>query len=522
VQNSVHLEALGFGVLAALSALVLLLVLAQGVARRIQLGATDHAALRALGASRPQLFAAAMARAGAAALAGALGAVVVAVALSPLSPIGLAGRAEPAPGLDLDVAVVLGGAAALAGLVGLFAVLPAWRAAAAAGAEASPRARSRLGEALARAAFPVSAVAGVRLALERGRGRSAVPVRSAIVACTLGMVTVAGALAFNASLDHLLDTPRLYGWTWDALVGNSYAADQAARTIAGRSWVAADATGTQANVEVDGDRAAALGVDSVQGSIEPAVVSGRAPQTAGEILLGSQTDPQARIGQMVSVRVGATTERLRLVGRGVLPVVSDTSRLGVGAWVRFAALQRLLGQGAQYDTLFVRFAGDREEALAHMTALFGVNGVQVPRKPDQLIGFGDVPTLPAILGGVLALGAVATLGHAVLTSVRRRRRDLAILKTLGFVRRQVALTVAWQTSTVATLAAVVGIPLGVAVGRWAWTLFASQQGTVADPVVPLWTMVLLLPAALLLANLVAAIPGRIAARTSPALVLRTE
>jgi ABC-type antimicrobial peptide transport system permease subunit len=190
--------------------------------------------------------------------------------------------------------------------------------------------------------------------------------------------------------------------------------------------------------------------------------------------------------------------------------------------MRFAGLRGLIGQGAQYDTLFVRFNGDTAQGLAHLTALFGVNGVQTPQKPDQLIGFGDVPALPAILGGVLAVGAIATLGHAVLTSVRRRRRELAIFKTLGFVRGQVALTVAWQTSTIAAIAALVGIPLGVAVGRWAWTVFASQQGTVAEPVVPLWTVLLLLPAALLLANLVAAIPGRFAARTSPALVLRTE
>jgi hypothetical protein len=505
-----------------LASVVLLLVLAQGVARRIHLGATDHAALRALGATRPQLFGTSLARAAAAAVAGAVGAVLIAVALSPLAPIGLAGRAEPSPGVDLDVAVVLGGAAALAVLVTLFALVPAWRAAAAGGGTESLQRGSRLGDALARTAFPVSAVAGVRLALERGRGRGAVPVRSAIVACTLGMLTVAGALSFNASLDHLLDTPHLYGWTWDALVGNSYAADQAARTIAGRSWVAADATGTQADVDVEGDRAAALAMDSVKGSILPAVTSGRAPQADDEILLGSQTDAAAHLGQLVTVHVGDTAMRMRLVGRGVLPVVSDTSRLGVGAWMRFAGLRGLIGQGAQYDTLFVRFNGDTAQGLAHLTALFGVNGVQTPQKPDQLIGFGDVPALPAILGGVLAVGAIATLGHAVLTSVRRRRRELAIFKTLGFVRGQVALTVAWQTSTIAAIAALVGIPLGVAVGRWAWTVFASQQGTVAEPVVPLWTVLLLLPAALLLANLVAAIPGRFAARTSPALVLRTE
>lgn len=523
VQSTVHLQAVGLGVLAALAALILLLVLGQGAARRIALGAGDHLALRALGATRPQLFAAAVARTGIAAFAGAAGAAIVALALSPLSPRGLAGDAEPAPGVDLDPAVVLGGAAVLVLLVLLLAALPAWQAAGADVDVAGPQRRWRLADALARVSFPASAVTGVRLALERGRGRRAVPVRSAIVACVVGTATVAGALTFGASLDHLLATPQLYGWNWDAVVGNSVFADHAARTIADRPWVAADAAGTGAIIGVDGDRATGLGMDSVKGSIGPVLSSGRVPRAGDEILLGAQTDPGARIGQLVRVHVGDTSMPMRLVGRGVLPVISDTSRLGIGAWLPFSALRRLLGpDGAQYDTLFVRFSGDPAAARAQLTRLFGVNGVQLPDKPSGLVGFGDLSALPAVLGGVLAAGAVATLAHAVATSVRNRRRELAVLKTLGFVRRQVAAAVAWQTSTIALAAAVVGVPLGVAAGRWAWTVFASQQGVVSDPVIPVVTTLLLLPAALLLANLVAAIPGRFAARTSPALVLRAE
>jgi len=137
VQDTLHLQAVGVGVLAGLAAAVLLLVLGQGVARRVALEATDHAALRALGASRGQLWATSMVRAALAGLAGALGAVILAVALSPLTPIGNARLAEPDPGVDLDVAIVLGGAAVLWLVVMLIAALPAWRAAAARGGAAS-------------------------------------------------------------------------------------------------------------------------------------------------------------------------------------------------------------------------------------------------------------------------------------------------------------------------------------------------------------------------------------------------
>jgi ABC-type lipoprotein release transport system permease subunit len=117
---------------------------------------------------------------------------------------------------------------------------------------------------------------------------------------------------------------------------------------------------------------------------------------------------------------------------------------------------------------------------------------------------------------------VATVTHALVASVRRRRRDFAILKTLGFARRQVSATVVWQASTMLLIALAVGLPLGVAAGRWAWTVVAEQLGTVAEPVTPLGLVLLTIPAGLLLANLVAALPARVASRLKPATVLRSE
>src|SRR5258708_2813567 len=158
VQDTLHLQALGAGVLAGLAAAVLLLVLGQGVARRVALEASDHPPLRALGASRGQLWATSMVRASLAGLAGAIGAVILAVALSPLTPIGNARLAEPDPGLNVDAAIVLGGAAVLVLVVVLMAALPAWQAAASAGGDSSrTRGGSRFAELLARAGFPAVA-----------------------------------------------------------------------------------------------------------------------------------------------------------------------------------------------------------------------------------------------------------------------------------------------------------------------------------------------------------------------------
>jgi ABC-type lipoprotein release transport system permease subunit len=123
---------------------------------------------------------------------------------------------------------------------------------------------------------------------------------------------------------------------------------------------------------------------------------------------------------------------------------------------------------------------------------------------------------------LLALLAVGTLAHTLVSATRRRRRDLAILKTLGFVRPQVRGTLAWQATTLGTVALLVGLPTGIAGGRWGWRLFAGQLGVLADPVVPLLAIYIVVPAALFLVNVVAALPGRAAARTQPATVLRSE
>jgi ABC-type lipoprotein release transport system permease subunit len=114
------------------------------------------------------------------------------------------------------------------------------------------------------------------------------------------------------------------------------------------------------------------------------------------------------------------------------------------------------------------------------------------------------------------------VGFALVTTVRRRRRALAVLKTLGFARRQVRATVAWQATTVVAVGLLLGIPLGLVAGRVVWSMVADQLGVSNDPTWPVLGIALLVPSALLLVNVVAALPARRAAHTLPAVVLRSE
>ena len=121
-----------------------------------------------------------------------------------------------------------------------------------------------------------------------------------------------------------------------------------------------------------------------------------------------------------------------------------------------------------------------------------------------------------------AAAAAISLALTVLGLVRRRRHELALLKTLGMTRGQVRAVVAWQTTLTLLIAAVLGGPLGVVAGRWGWRAFAGSLGVAPVTDVPLLAVFGLLAALVLAGNLLAAVPAAVAARTQPAVTLRTE
>ena len=85
---------------------------------------------------------------------------------------------------------------------------------------------------------------------------------------------------------------------------------------------------------------------------------------------------------------------------------------------------------------------------------------------------------------MLAVFGAATLAHLLVVSVSRRRREIGLLKVLGFVNGQVVSAVAWQATTLAVIGIAVGVPLGVVIGRAVWRTFANNLGAVPVAVVP--------------------------------------
>ena len=143
-------------------------------------------------------------------------------------------------------------------------------------------------------------------------------------------------------------------------------------------------------------------------------------------------------------------------------------------------------------------------------------------RPEVIVSSGSIETVPTVLGAGLGVGAVVALGITLVASVRRRRRDLAIMKTLGLSARQLATVVAWQSTVAVLIGTVVGVPLGIVIGRVLWDLFAEGIQAVPAPAVPALVVTAIGLGAIVLANVVAVIPGRIAARTPTGLLLRSE
>src|SRR5204863_3712639 len=79
--------------------------------------------------------------------------------------------------------------------------------------------------------------------------------------------------------------------------------------------------------------------------------------------------------------------------------------------------------------------------------------------------------IPRWLGVMMTLLAAAVLAHVLAILALTRRRELATLRTLGFVRRQVRATLAWGASTMVLGASALGVVVGVVAGRLAWSVY---------------------------------------------------
>jgi ABC-type lipoprotein release transport system permease subunit len=511
-------------VVAVVSALFLLL----GLSRLLGEQARDVGPLRAAGLSVAALRAITVLTTLVITTAGALGAVVVSVLLSPLSPVGLARRAEPDPGLRVELVTTLVGALATV-LVALATALFVARRHAGTGPSATTP-TSAGPTRLASRTSDVALATGLRFAGRRGGTRVATQL-TVLAAC----VGVIGSLTFASSAAATVREPERYGWGWQLSVGNPNDGALYQRLIdelpdhAAVGAATAVHSGCGGSLDHDRDHADAplIATEPLVGSIQPLLRSGRLPAGPDEVAIGAVTARQlgAEVGDTIDVGSADCGEGQRPLTVSGIAMFNDAllaTRIGEGALVDASALEALAVEPTQGVVLVDPPTGmTTSEARAALRRDYG-RTVSMPIVPGDLDALDRVRSLPVLVAAFVGVLALGTLGFTLGSSLRRSRRDVAVLKAVGLTPDQARRAMLVHALALVVAPAVVGTVLGVAAGRIAWSVVASGLGALDLPVVPVLASVAAVPAALLAATAIATRPALVAARTAPSITLRAE
>jgi FtsX-like permease family len=381
------------------------------------------------------------------------------------------------------------------------------------------------------------------------------------VLATLGgsataVLAVVLAVVFGASLNGLVTHPARYGWNWTLLMDTdggygSWPPSQMQHLVSGQPGVTGWSTFAFTQIPIDNQEVPVLGLTRYLGSVEPPTTSGQPISEPGQIELGTVTlrALHEQVGDTVTAGTGRDRRELVIAGTVTLPSIglglADHVSLGRGAMLDDSTLLAIQGLSQKLTAEEESQVSAADPAFPSAVAIDLAPGTDAAplvariadaspggdpggtyRQPRVLaaaiVNAAQMGSQPLALALSLAVAAVLSLAVALLASVRQRWRELALLKALGLTRRQVRQVIAWQASVMLLVAALVGMPLGVVAGRWAWAGFAASLGVLPVTVVPGLALVAGFAALLVLGNLLTAVPASIAARTKPAALLRAE
>jgi ABC-type lipoprotein release transport system permease subunit len=521
VDRSVALEVGALQIAALVAAIASVLVISQALARHIGGDGSTSPALAAIGATRPQVVRGWTAILLPVALAGALGAIVLATALSPLFPRGLARRAEIDTGVRFDTVAFVGGGAVVLIVTVCLSVLVAALATSRRHAPSARHARSW------GTSISPPATLGASFALDPSRDRSRLVAVSAIGGLAIAIGGAVAVALVDQSTSEVLGTPTAFAADWDLQL-TAQPDDPDALIAAASADPGVEAFALQ--FAVTGNQFVITGPDgtglvspqtfqSITGSMGPFIDRGQPVTTIDDVVLGETIAESigADIGDVVTVDAGEQGEQKYIVsGIGRLSDGDETDLAFVTTPDGLSRLQssdQLAINGA-----FLRL-GDADTASRARLEDLGFVPATPPSRVANLSQIGSVPKLLAIALALLGIGGAT---HGLLVASTRRRADIAVARALGFTPRQAASSMRWQGIVITAVAVVVGVPLGVVVGRLVWKQVAAGVGAVDLVSVP-WPMVLIAPVIAMAAMVtVASIVGHRAAHLQPATVLRSE
>ena len=518
IRDAVDAQGQGLLILGLVIAGATVAVVGQIATRQLRLADDEIATLRALGSTRGQLVAEQTVRATMVVAAAAVAGAILAWSGSGLFPTGFAERVEPDGGLRFDPLVHLAAAAGLAlarGGVGRRRAdahhHPTGRGADCAHEGRSARALAP--ECTGDDCAPVrvrhtdrSDTSGSRATRRAGRGvRRALRrrhVRSEPAAIGRRSRRMGGGLRPRARRGPDEFSPEVV----DALEADP---NVDAVTLYGATQLLVETR----TLDV-------IGMQPVAGNLVPEVLDGRLPVGADEVALGPRAARtfDVEIGDELTGSAATGEHTLTVTGIALIPGIGGSDLLGQNALVTDGGYRALDPEGPTFQVV-VRLApdapADAADQIAASTGL-AAGGLDPPAAITSLDRVRDIPDIVAAAVGALG---VLSLGHLMLVGVHRRRRDFAVLRSLGATRGRATQVVHWQATATTALVLGAGMPLGVLAGASLYQRFVHNVGARPDAVLPLGRTALALVVLALLANVVAAVAARRVRRDPPALVL---
>ena len=261
-----------------------------------------------------------------------------------------------------------------------------------------------------------------------------------------------------------------------------------------------------------------------------------------EVVLGVDTADRLGVGRGDTVQVQSGRAypagpppppvQLRVVGLATFATISqqgaDEARLGVGALVTRPTFERLLGSDENLPEWTTATLADGTEASelidANPEGVDDAVGVKTrwftDARPAELLQLDEASPVLAGAVAVALLLLVVVLAQGAWSRTRAIAAELSVLQALGCSRSQLARTAAWQSVPPGLAALLVGLPLGIAVGRLAFSGFARSIAVVDDPSSPPWLVVALALAVIAATGASALVAGQVARHVSSAATLR--
>jgi ABC-type lipoprotein release transport system permease subunit len=536
------LAALAIGMLGLAVVLAAVTAVTAGVSivRQIGRAGRDLRMLSELGLPRPALATAAVAPVLLAISVGMSAAIGLALALSPLALIGLARQVDPATGFDVDGRVLLFGTVAGSVVLLLTAAAAGLLAAVRAGRPdpQSSQARRTLVDRIADRGAPPAVGLGLRFALGgSGRGGRNAPTRAVGAALAVAVAGLVGVLWFGTGVRHASQDPSVYGWgDWDAFASPIGTESPDRRTVEAAALAdpgidRVSALLVRYQLVVAGRQLTGFVAEPVQGRSGPTVVDGRLPAGPHEIALGEEAAGRVgvRLGDPVAVSGPRRDADLAVVGFVATPSI-DGGPIVTGFVVDLAAVRALgWGPGCRadvsedcFETTAVSFGRGTDPAAVERRLQHDHVRLDWPKPSADVILISQADAIPGWASIALAVVAALGLGHALLATVSRRRRDLAIMRALGLDRRRVGLVIVTEAMVLGLLGAVAGGLIGVVAGRAAWAAAARAVGIGGDLPLPAGVVIGVTGGVLVLAAAVSVLPAVLAGRSVPADGLRAE